>query len=102
MNVGEYGVVFVFGSSYTLTGYSDLILTFTKPSGAELVASGADVTINAAERTTTAGVFAGNTYALYTFADGDVDEAGVWSVRLTFQDTGIQLISLPATFTVLE
>lgn len=102
MNVNEYGVVFCFLASFDMASYTGLTLTFTKPSGSVLVATEPDVSIVNASRATPLGTAAANTYALYTFQAGDVDEVGVWSARLTFDNAVPQhLISnLGAEFTV--
>lgn len=96
MNQGEYGVVFRLGVSFDLSGNTALSLTFTKPSGATLTVSNPSVTAPASA----GGSFNANEYFSYTFADGDVDESGTWSVRGTYTDALKQLISDPATFTI--
>ena len=51
--------------------------------------------------TTPVGIFAADTYATYTFTSGQVNQSGLWSVRLTYQDASpAQLISTIGTFTV--
>jgi len=100
MNVGEYGVQFVLGTSFDMSANTSLSLTFTKPDGTTLTKT-SGVTISASPITTTAGTFAANTYFLYTFVSGDVDQAGDWSVRGTYNATGpVHLISSIAYFTI--
>ena len=96
MNVNEYGVVFRLGVSFDMSSNTALGLTFTKPSGATLTVSNPNVT---APGSVGSG-FSANEYFQYTFAQGDVDEAGSWSVRGTYTDGSKQLISDAATFTV--
>ncbi len=96
MNSGEFGVIFRLGVGFDMSGNTALSLTFTKPSGATLTVSDPAVTAPAS----TGGSFGANEYFSYTFADGDVDEAGTWTVRGTYTDGSKQLISDTATFTV--
>jgi hypothetical protein len=89
MNVNNWGVIFYFGTDFDLSSNSSLTLTFTKPNGATLVVTSPQVYIRNAQQ----GPFAPNTYAIYTFQEGDVDQAGEWSARLTYDATGQQLTS---------
>lgn len=59
------------------------------------------LTISAAPLVTPLGTFAGNTYAICTFASGDINQAGDYSARLAY-DAGasVHLISDAAVFTV--
>ncbi len=100
MNLGEYGVVYYLGTSYVMTGNTSLGITFTKPDGTELAVTSPAVTISATPVTTSEGVFAANTYLIYTFVNGDVDQAGEWSARGIYNASGVHLISNPAPFTV--
>ena len=101
MNVGEYGVQFVLGTSFDMSANTSLSLTFTKPDGTTLTVSNPDVTIDAAPITTTAGTFDANTYFLYTFESGDVNQSGDWSVRGTYNAAGpVHLISSIGYFTI--
>ncbi len=102
MNVGEYGVEFVFAASFDMSAETGLALHFTKPSGALLTVTNPAVYIqNAPLVTAQFGTLAANTYAIYVFLNGDVNEAGLWSVRLIYDDAAPQhLISNVTTFTV--
>jgi hypothetical protein len=101
MNVGEYGVDFLLGTGFDLSAYSTLTITFTKPDKTQMVVTGASVTISSSPVSTSAGNFAGNTYAIYVFQNGDVDQAGLWSVRLAYTAAGpVHLTSDITTFTV--
>lgn len=101
MNVGEYGVQFVLGVSFDMSSNTSLSLTFTKPDGTTLTVTDPDVTIAASPIVTTAGTFASNTYFLYTFVSGDIDQAGDWSVRGTYNAAGpVHLISSIGYFTI--
>lgn len=102
MNVGEWGIVFRFSTGYNMSGSTALSLALTKPSGAVLTKTNPSVAVGAVPITTTLGLFAANQYVNYTFVNGDIDEAGVWSARLTYTDADRHLISDVAEFTVNE
>lgn len=100
MNANEWGVVFCFSTGFDMSGNQSLVLTFTKPDGTTLVETNPSVTVPAVNRATPLGLLPANTYALYTFQNGDVSEAGTWGARLTYRDASQFLISAPATFIV--
>lgn len=104
MNSGEFGVQYVLGTSFNMVANTGLALVFTRPDGTVLTVTNPAVTINAAVYTPTTtpnlGTFAGNTYFLYTFANGDVNQSGLWSVRGHYLASGVLLLSNPSTFTV--
>lgn len=99
MNVGDFGVVLQFGTSFDMSSETALSLTFTKPDLTTLVVT---PTLGTQPVSTPLGVFAANTYVNYTFLTGQVDQAGVWSARLTYTDSVAvtQLISSVGTFSV--
>jgi hypothetical protein len=98
MNVNEYGVVLQLGVSFDMSSYTSLSLTFTKP---DLTLLTVIAVLGVAPVTTPLGIFAANTYVTYKFLAGQVNQAGLWSVRLTYQDASpAQLISTIGTFTV--
>lgn len=98
MNVDEYGVILQFGVSFDMSSTTGLSFTFTKPDLTTLTVVG---TLGTLQITTTEGIFAANTYATYRFINGDIDQAGEWSVRLTYLDASpARLISTVGTFTV--
>lgn len=98
MNVNEYGVVFRFGVSFDMVANTSLSLTFTRPDLTTLIVT---PTLGVGSVTTPLGVFATHTYVNYTFAIGNVNQAGEWSARLTYTDaTPARLISTVGTFTV--
>lgn len=100
MNVNEYGVVLQFGVSFDMIAYTSLNFTFIKPDLTTLTVPGELGTMPV---TTPVGVFAANTYATYTFVEGDVNQAGSWSTRLTYTDASpARLISTSKTFIVDE
>lgn len=98
MNVNEYGVVLQFGVSFNMAQETSLSLTFTKPDLTTLTVA---ASLGNTPIVTPLGTFAANTYVTYTFLQGQVDQAGSWSVRLTYKDaTPAQLISTVGRFTV--
>ena len=99
----EFGVQVLLGTSFDMTINTSLSLTFIKPDLTTLTVTSPAVTIDPAEyipATTPPGNFPGNTYFIYTTQPGDIDQAGEWSVRGTYEAPGIQLISDPITFTI--
>jgi hypothetical protein len=98
MNVNEYGVVLQFGVSFNMSAESSLSLTFTKPDEVTLTVP---AVLGTVDITTPVGTFSAYTYVTYTFIEGQVDQAGRWSARLTYQDASpAQLISTPGFFMV--
>lgn len=101
MNVGEYGVVCRFNVGFDISQATTLTLSFTKPDGTTLTKTTPNVTAGSTDITSSLGVtFSANQYALYTFAQGDVDQAGAWKARLTYDDGVKHLISNIGIFTV--
>lgn len=88
MNVGDYGVQFVFGSSpaLDLSSFSVLSLVFTRPNGTTLTVTTPDLSVPATPVTIGGVTYAANTYASYFFQDGDVTVPGVWKARLNYQN----------------
>lgn len=98
MNLGEYGTILYFSTGYDMSAKTTLTITFTKPDATTLTKT---ATVGSGNVTTTAGVFVDKMYAQYTFATGDVDQAGTWSARVTYTDAVPKhLISDSATFVI--
>lgn len=91
MNVNNYGFPIVFGTGYDLEAATDLILTFTKPSGVTFTrdfnSTPNPTYVGQVGIETTAGFFPAFTYAGYLLAPGDIDEPGQWSARLTYENS---------------
>lgn len=103
MNLGEYGVVFRFNTSFNMSAFTAFQLTFTKPSGALLVKTNPAVSLGVVPVSTPLGTFAANEYVQYTWIVGDVDEAGEWCAQLRYdQGATIRLLSDMAHFDVLN
>lgn len=101
MNNGEYGTLFIFGTGYNMASYSALKITFTKPDSSTLAVTSPAVTLGVVDLVTSIGTFPANTYVKYTFANGDVNQSGAWSARVTYDDvTPKHLISAVGTFTI--
>lgn len=97
MNANEYGILFEFGTGFDMSGNTSLSLVFTRPDATVLTVTNPAVTISAAA----APPFLGNQYMKYTFASGDINQAGSYSVRAIYND-GLpsHLISNVGTFVV--
>lgn len=102
MNRLEYGVWFWMSVGFDISGFTALTIEFTKPDGTALVVTNPDVEVGAMDVNTVWGLFPANKYFAYRFQNGDVDQAGVWSVRSTYLDGSQYLISDVATFTINE
>jgi len=102
MRVNEYGVIFRFSVGYDISAETELSLVFTKPDGTVMPAKVTpDVSVGVTPVVTTLGTFAANEYVNYTFVSGDIDQAGVWTAQLTYDEGAtIRLISDKAQFTV--
>ncbi len=105
VNEGEFGVACVFSTAYDMSGFSTISMKFTKPDNTTLLVTNADgVTVPAVPVSTPLGTFGANTYAQYFFKNGDLDQIGIWSCRVIFDNSGaspaIHLISNTSTFTV--
>jgi hypothetical protein len=101
MNNGEYGITFRLATGYDMSGNTALQLAFTAPSGTLKVKSNPDVTAPAAALSDTPlGDLGASTYMEYTFQDGDIDEAGLWTVCGVYTDGAKKLFTNPTTFYV--
>lgn len=94
MNANEYGIDIKFNVNFVLTGAVTLSLAITKPDGTAL-------TVVPTIGLVTYGSFAANEYAIYRTQLGDIDQAGTYTARLTYNDAlPSRLISDIASFTV--
>ena len=103
----EFGIRFVLGVSFDMSGQTDLQFHFIKPDCVtELLVTGV---LGTTEIITDAGVFAANEWAYYDFVDGDLDQASdganLWRADLRYQGTNdtivdAQLFSEPVSFEV--
>lgn len=101
MNVNEYGIILQFGVGFDISSFATLSIAFTKPDLTTLTVTNPLVAIGAVDVVTTEGTFTAGTYATYTFQNGDVNQAGAWSARLTYTDaTPRKLISNVVRFTI--
>lgn len=101
MNVGEYGITHNLNVNYTITGFTTLSLTYTRPDGTVITRTGADVTVGAVPLVTSdLGTFAAGKYSIYVFKTGDLTIPGEYTVRLTYTDASKRLVSDVASFTV--
>ena len=85
--VGAFGMDFIMGVSFDLSPNTSLQFTFLKPDKTTLVVIAVQGTT---DLTTTEGTFAADTWASYTFQDGDLDQVGTaakgnpWSAVLDY------------------
>lgn len=101
MNVGEYGISYNLNVNYNISGFTALSLAFTRPDASVFTRTNGDVTVPASPLVTTdSGTFAANEYCTYLFEDGDLSQAGTYTVRLTYTDASKRLISDATSFTV--
>ncbi len=101
VNENEYGIACVFSTAYDMSGFSSVSMQFIKPDGTILLVSSPDVTVPVVDLVTVLGTFLANTYTQYIFQDGDLDQTGVWSCRVIYDETTpLHLISNSSTFTV--
>lgn len=97
MNANEYGILFQFGTGFDMSSETAVSLVFTRPDGTVLTVTNPAVTVGG----TSSGSFSAHQYLNYTFANGDINQAGTYSVRATYTDSApTHLISAPATFSV--
>jgi hypothetical protein len=98
MNVGEYGLVFNLNVNFDISGATTLQLAITRPDNTTITAM---PTVGSVDLVTTdSGTFLAHKYCIYTFATGDLNQAGTYTARLTYTDSTKRLISDPTTFTV--
>lgn len=96
MNKNEYGIDFNLNVNFDLSANTSLSLEITKPNGATITVVPTVGTVLLATNQ-----FAANQYSVYRFVQGDIDQAGTYSARLTYNAAGpTRLISDVATFTV--
>lgn len=100
MNVSEFGLVLNVMVSYDISGFTNLGMDFTRPDGSTFSVVKPAVSVGTVALPTTTGSFAANQYATYTFADGNLNQAGVYTVRVNCSNAAQRLVSDPVTFTV--
>ncbi len=94
MNQNEFGIDINFNVNFDMSARTGLSLVITKPSGAAL-------TKTPTLGIVTLGTFLANKYVTYRTIAGDIDEAGTYSMRLTYTDAlPSQLLSDIKTFEV--
>ena len=96
IKVGEIGRRIYFGANYDMSGATIINGKLTKPSGAVLA-------IVPTVQASPFGPYLANEYATYDTQAGDIDESGLWSACITYNDATPKLYhSDDATFTVDE
>lgn len=92
IRVGESGKPIRIDAGFDLSGYTELSLTFTDPSGNANEVTHASSPAVSAPATKVEDVDLGtlnaSQYFEYTFPASQFDEAGSWTVRAKYTDTG--------------
>lgn len=78
MKVGDFGGDILVSVEEDLSSATNLILTFTTPTGSEIVKAGS---LGVSDK----GSLAANEYVRYTVEDGFLDQSGLWKVQLTVE-----------------
>lgn len=98
MNVGEYGLVFNLNVNFDISAATSLQLAITRPDGTAIAGV---PTVGLVDLTTTDdGTYPAKKYCSYTFVDGDLNQVGDYTARLTYNDAAKRLISDPTSFSV--
>jgi len=97
MNVGEFGIAFDLNVNYDLSAASSLQIAIVRPDGTTI--TGAPVT-GQVPLVTDQGTFLAKQYCTYVFKDGDLNQVGDYTARLTYNDSTKRLISDPTSFSV--
>lgn len=110
LRVGEYGataLIRVSGGGFNLSSNTDVQMVFTKPDGTSVtkaLSTTGGMTVGGGVTDADLGALAANTYAEYAPEVGFLDQAGAWTVKLVYINTGAsppqQVIGGPAKFTV--
>lgn len=86
MNVGQTGTLIYIYAGVDLTKATSITLTLNKP---DQTTATVTPTIGSAVLTLPNGsTWAAGTYAYYSPVSGDIDQAGNWSLRLTYNGVG--------------
>ena len=94
---GEYGRLMKFGVQFDLSGATSLSIVFTRPNGTILTVPATFGTVPIQSQTET---FLANQYCSYTFASGDLDQAGIYTARVSYTDATKHLLTPPYRFVV--
>lgn len=97
--ITEYGIRLIMGVSFDISNNTLLEFRFKKPDESLFDVT---ATLGTIEITTTAGVFSPNTWAEYTFVQGDIDQDGEWRAQLRYTDITSFLLSSLGNFTVTD
>lgn len=97
MNVGEYGLVLNLNVNFDISAATSLQMAITRPDGTAIAGV---PTVGLVDLVTDDGTFPAKQYCKYTFVNGDLNQAGDYIVRVTYNDATKRLISDPTSFTV--
>lgn len=99
-NVGDFGRYYRLNANFDMSGFSSISLVITRPDGSSITKASPDVALIATDLSTPLGPFLANQHIAYKFADGDLNAAGNYSVRLSYNAPGEHVTSDVAVFTV--
>jgi hypothetical protein len=97
-NVGEYGIAFDLNLNYDLSAATSLQIAITRPDGTKITGTPTVGQVDLA--TPDQGIFPARQYCTYLFAQGDLNQVGTYSARVTYTDSTKRLTSPPVGFTV--
>lgn len=97
MNAGEYGRVLNFGTQFDMSAYTSLAIVFTRPDGTLISPS---ASLGASAITAPSGSFLPYQYCTYIFANGDINQAGTYTARVSYTDATKRLLSPLVRFNV--
>lgn len=104
MKVGEYGNTLYFDTLFSMSGFTTISLTFTKPDGSSFSVnnnSTPPVTLGTVGICTPRGDFCPFQYVSYVFQLGQLNQAGEYTVQLNYRGSGgANLFSNVASFAV--
>ena len=101
LKVGEAGKTIVVGTSYDMSSKTSLAVTILDPGANESTVADGDITLNTGTYNAgTLGTFAANESLQFDTTALMFDEAGTWSLYVTYVDATKTLISDTFTLTI--
>ena len=97
MNVGQWGSTLYVSTGFNMSAYTTLQLLFTKP---DLSTMTVTAVLGTTTQTINGVTLTANEYVSYTFATGDLDQVGNWTVQVLYTDAVQHLPSNQVSFPV--
>lgn len=97
MNAGEFGRVLNFATQFDMSAATSLSIVFTKPNGTTISPT---AVIGIASLQAPTSTFLPYQYVSYTFANGDLDQSGTYTARVSYTDASKHLLSPLVRFNV--